>query len=94
MIMDWTNTGGGASFPGQPLAITSFAATGLDCCETNQVLLNQIITLLQQQGFRRERPTRADLLAKEQLILNEIRDMKKEIRRRDIPGGYNDATAS
>lgn len=47
----------------------------------------QIIALLNQQGFRREKITREDLKKQNDIILNELRDMKKEIRRRDIEGG-------
>ena len=59
----------------------------LACCQANNDLLNLILEFLRQQGFRRERPTRQELYDRERLILNEIRDMKKEIRRRGIDRG-------
>ena len=46
----------------------------------------KIIALLTQQGFRKEKVSNVDLKEQNTIILNEIRDMKKEIRRRKISG--------
>jgi hypothetical protein len=46
----------------------------------------KIISLLTQQGFRKEKVSNIDLSVQNTIILNELRDMKKEIRRRKISG--------
>ena len=64
----------------------------LACCLANNAWLVQVLDFVKKQGFRRERRTRKELFDKMNATLIEVRDMKKEIRRREIPGGYNDAT--
>jgi len=46
----------------------------------------KIIELLTQQGFRKEKVSNVEIKDQNNIILNEIRDMKKEIRRRKISG--------
>ena len=55
----------------------------LACCLANAAANTQILNFLRQQGFRREKITRQELKNQGQSILNELRDMKKEIRRKD-----------
>lgn len=52
----------------------------------------QILALLSQQGFRRDKVSNEKLRKQIQLILNELRDVKKEIRQRATPGGPNNAS--
>ena len=57
------------------------------CCEANGQLLSTIIKKMNLRGFRRDKPTRKELQAQNQEILNELRDMKRIFRRRDEFGG-------
>lgn len=49
----------------------------------------EIIALLKQQGYRRQKVSNEELKLQNQLMLNELRDMKKEIRRRGINNASN-----
>jgi hypothetical protein len=63
----------------------------LECCQANGELLKTILEKLNLRGFRRDKPSRKELAAQNQEILNELRTMKRLIRRRDeLPGGGYD----
>jgi len=64
----------------------------LACCIKNGELSVEILNFLKRQGYRKEKISRDQMMATMQTVLNEVRDMKKEIRRRNIPGGANNAT--
>ena len=49
----------------------------------------QIIATLALKGFRRLKPTNQDVLDTVQILLNEVRAVKKEIRQNRSPGGLN-----
>lgn len=46
----------------------------------------EILEMLKKQGFRREKITRKEIFDRQTIILNELRDMKKEIKRRGVDG--------
>lgn len=98
-VYTFGNQGGGESFgfaqygayysynPDKPVTLEDILA----CCAANNTLLQQILDFLRKQGFRRERPTRQELWDQNQRTLNEIRDMKKEVRRRGLDRGIHNA---
>ena len=62
----------------------------LRCCEASAAISLAIVQKLNLRGFRREKPTRLELQAQNQEILNELRTLKRIIRNRDeISGGGN-----
>lgn len=60
----------------------------LACCISNGEKLDSL--LARKNGFRRDKPSRKDLMEQNQLILNELRAVKKEIRQNRSPGGRTD----
>lgn len=61
----------------------------LVCCETNYAMLVEVLRIIKRQGFKRDKPSRAELMKKNEQILTELRDMRKVIQRMGKPGGYN-----
>jgi len=89
MILTWTEQEEDLMVPLQYGLYGTFTADRpvtledvLECCNKNNALLQDIQVFLRQQGFRRERPTRQQLDDKMQIVLNEVRDQKKDYRRR------------
>lgn len=52
--------------------------------QNEEILANQKL-----KGFRRVKPTNQDVLDTVQILLNEVRAVKKEIRQNKSPGGLN-----
>jgi hypothetical protein len=61
----------------------------LACCQANTALNLAILKKLNLRGFRKAKPSRAELSQQNQLILNEIRTLKSIIRRGDTSLGDN-----
>lgn len=53
----------------------------LDCCMEGKEAILEILTILRRRGFRREKPSRLEIMRKLDMVLEETRDMRKMFRR-------------
>ena len=53
----------------------------LKCCEANYALLLELINFMKRSGFRRERPSRQDLMDKLNQVYTETIDNRRELKR-------------
>lgn len=53
----------------------------LACCQANYALLLELINFMKRQGFRRERPSRQELMDKLNQVFTETIDNRKELKK-------------